>query len=105
METISTVDSTSSPKISSLANGRVDVVAQLPPTLERRRQLESFRVAPVRSSASHAMILEKVKWRRPPLGSQITDSTLRNIALAWVLTLPAAMMLSGTLYFVFSHVF
>jgi PiT family inorganic phosphate transporter len=51
------------------------------------------------------MIFEKVKWRRPPLTSQITDSTLRNIALAWVLTLPAAMMLSGTLYFVFSHVF
>ena len=52
METISTVDSTSSPKISLLANGRVDVVAQLPPTLERRRQLESFRVVPVRSSAA-----------------------------------------------------
>ena len=25
--------------------------------------------------------------------------------LAWVLTLPAAMMLSGTLYFIFSHLF
>jgi hypothetical protein len=56
-----------------LANGRVDVVAQLPPTLERRRQLELFRVAPVRSSASHAMIFEKVKWRRRTLTSQITD--------------------------------
>ena len=32
-------------------------------------------------------------------------STLRNIALAWVLTLPAAMMLSGTLYFIFRHMF
>ena len=27
----------------------------------------------------------------------------RNIALAWVLTLPAAMALSGTLYFIFSR--
>ena len=31
--------------------------------------------------------------------------TIRNIALAWVLTLPCAMILSGALYFVFSHVF
>src|SRR5436305_15032456 len=38
-------------------------------------------------------------------GSGLQLSTLRNIALAWILTLPAAMMLSGTLYFVFSHVF
>jgi inorganic phosphate transporter, PiT family len=38
-------------------------------------------------------------------GSGLQMSTLRNIALAWILTLPAAMMLSGTLYFVFSHVF
>ena len=30
---------------------------------------------------------------------------VRNIALAWVLTLPAAMALSGTLYFIFSHFF
>jgi inorganic phosphate transporter, PiT family len=32
-------------------------------------------------------------------------STLRNIALAWVLTLPSAMMLSAFLYWVFSHIF
>jgi PiT family inorganic phosphate transporter len=30
---------------------------------------------------------------------------VRNIALAWVLTLPAAMMLSGFLYWAFSQVF
>ena len=29
--------------------------------------------------------------------------TLRNLLLAWVLTLPAAMILSGLLYWVFSH--
>jgi inorganic phosphate transporter, PiT family len=29
-------------------------------------------------------------------------STIRNIALAWVLTLPVAMMISGTLYLLFS---
>ena len=38
-------------------------------------------------------------------GSGLQMSTLRNIALAWILTLPSAMTLSGTLYFVFSHVF
>lgn len=31
--------------------------------------------------------------------------TLRNLLLAWVLTLPAAMMLSGLLYWLFSHLF
>jgi len=32
-------------------------------------------------------------------------STLRNLAMAWILTLPAAMLLSGGLYWVFSKVF
>jgi PiT family inorganic phosphate transporter len=32
-------------------------------------------------------------------------STIRNIALAWVLTLPAAMVISGSLYWIFSLVF
>ena len=34
-------------------------------------------------------------------GSGLQWSTIRNIALAWVLTLPIAMMLSGFLYFLF----
>jgi phosphate/sulfate permease len=38
-------------------------------------------------------------------GSGLQWSTLRNIALAWVLTLPAAMLLSGALYFIFSRLF
>jgi PiT family inorganic phosphate transporter len=38
-------------------------------------------------------------------GSGLQWSTIRNIALAWVLTLPAAMILSGTLYLIFSHLF
>ena len=38
-------------------------------------------------------------------GSGLQLVTLRNIALAWVLTLPAAMLLSGSLFFVFSHIF
>jgi len=37
-------------------------------------------------------------------GSGIQLSTIRNIALAWVLTLPAAMILSGSLYFVFHSI-
>jgi inorganic phosphate transporter, PiT family len=32
-------------------------------------------------------------------------STIRNLALAWILTLPAAMALSAFLYWLFSHVF
>ena len=38
-------------------------------------------------------------------GSGMQWSTLRNIALGWVLTLPAAILLSGTLYFIFRHLF
>jgi PiT family inorganic phosphate transporter len=38
-------------------------------------------------------------------GSGLQMSTLRNIALAWVLTLPAAMMLSGGLYILFLNIF
>jgi PiT family inorganic phosphate transporter len=38
-------------------------------------------------------------------GSGLQWSTVRNIALSWVLTLPVAMMLSGTLYWAFSQVF
>jgi PiT family inorganic phosphate transporter len=38
-------------------------------------------------------------------GSGMQWSTVRNLALAWVLTLPAAMILSGALFFVFRHAF
>jgi PiT family inorganic phosphate transporter len=38
-------------------------------------------------------------------GSGLQWATIRNIALAWVLTLPAAMVIAGTLYFVFSQLF
>jgi inorganic phosphate transporter, PiT family len=38
-------------------------------------------------------------------GSGLQMSTIRNIALAWVLTLPVAMMLSGTLYLIFYKLF
>ena len=38
-------------------------------------------------------------------GSGLQLSTLRNIALAWVLTLPAAMLLSASLYVIFSQIF
>ena len=37
-------------------------------------------------------------------GSGLQWSTIRNIALAWVLTLPAAMMISGSLYYLFSQI-
>ncbi|MGO4711972.1 inorganic phosphate transporter [Bradyrhizobium sp. 2TAF24] len=36
-------------------------------------------------------------------GSGLQWATIRNIALAWVLTLPAAMVLSGSLYYLFYH--
>jgi PiT family inorganic phosphate transporter len=38
-------------------------------------------------------------------GSGINLGTLRNIAMAWVLTLPCAMLISGGLFFIFRHIF
>jgi inorganic phosphate transporter, PiT family len=38
-------------------------------------------------------------------GSGLQWATVRNLAMAWVFTLPAAMLMSGTLYFVFQHMF
>ena len=38
-------------------------------------------------------------------GSGLQMSTVRNLLLAWVLTLPAAMLLSGTLYWMFTFLF
>jgi PiT family inorganic phosphate transporter len=37
-------------------------------------------------------------------GSGVQVSTVRNIALAWVTTLPAAMAIAGLLYFIFLHI-
>jgi PiT family inorganic phosphate transporter len=38
-------------------------------------------------------------------GSGLQWSTVRNLAMAWVLTLPVAIILSGTLFFIFRHTF
>ena len=38
-------------------------------------------------------------------GSGLQWSTVRSIAMAWVLTLPAAMAISGGLYFILRHLF
>jgi PiT family inorganic phosphate transporter len=38
-------------------------------------------------------------------GSGVQLSTLRNIVMAWVLTLPCAVLLSGTLYLLFRQIF
>jgi inorganic phosphate transporter, PiT family len=38
-------------------------------------------------------------------GSGLQVQTVRNLVMAWVLTLPAAMLISGFLYFVFSKLF
>jgi len=37
--------------------------------------------------------------------SGLQMSTVRNLALAWILTLPAAMLLSGSLFWLFKHIF
>jgi PiT family inorganic phosphate transporter len=37
--------------------------------------------------------------------SGLQMSTVRNLLMAWVLTLPAAILLSGSLYFVFRNLF
>ncbi|MEO6919675.1 MAG: inorganic phosphate transporter [Collimonas sp.] len=38
-------------------------------------------------------------------GSGLQMSTVRNLVAAWVLTLPVAILLSGSLYWLFSHLF
>ena len=38
-------------------------------------------------------------------GSGVQFETIRNVLLAWVLTLPCAILLSGTLYVIFSRIF
>jgi PiT family inorganic phosphate transporter len=37
--------------------------------------------------------------------SGLQMQTLRNLLMAWVLTLPAAILLSGSLYWIFTHIF
>ena len=37
--------------------------------------------------------------------SGLQMATIRNLAMAWVLTLPAAMLLSGSLYWLFTKLF
>jgi PiT family inorganic phosphate transporter len=38
-------------------------------------------------------------------GSGLQIATIRNMVMAWVLTLPVAILLSGSLYFIFAHLF
>jgi PiT family inorganic phosphate transporter len=38
-------------------------------------------------------------------GSGLQWSTIKNMALAWVLTLPAAMLIAGSLYALLRQVF
>ena len=38
-------------------------------------------------------------------GSGLQWSTVRSLLMAWVLTLPAAILLAGLLYYAFSHLF
>ncbi len=38
-------------------------------------------------------------------GSGLQASTIRSLILAWVMTLPAAVVISGSLYFLFVHLF
>jgi PiT family inorganic phosphate transporter len=37
--------------------------------------------------------------------SGLQMGTLRNLLMAWVLTMPAAILLSGSLYWLFTHLF
>jgi PiT family inorganic phosphate transporter len=38
-------------------------------------------------------------------GSGLQLATVRNLLVAWVLTLPVAIMLSATLYYIFAQLF
>ena len=49
-----------------------------------------------------------VRRRRHDGGERLGPAmvaTIRNMLMAWVLTLPVAILLSGTLYLIFSHLF
>ena len=62
----------------------------LPPALSRRRFLG------LSAGVAGAMAAN---------GSGLQTRTLRNLALAWVLTLPVAITLAGSLYWVLHFVF
>jgi inorganic phosphate transporter, PiT family len=38
-------------------------------------------------------------------GSGLQWATVRNLAMAWVLTLPVSIILSGSLFWIFRHTF
>jgi PiT family inorganic phosphate transporter len=38
-------------------------------------------------------------------GSGLQWATVRNLAMAWVLTLPVSIVLSGSLFWIFRHTF
>jgi PiT family inorganic phosphate transporter len=38
-------------------------------------------------------------------GSGLQWATIKNMALAWVMTLPAAMLIAGSLYVIFRQIF
>ena len=38
-------------------------------------------------------------------GGGLRMRTIRNLLMAWVLTLPAAILLSGSLYWLFTQIF
>ncbi len=38
-------------------------------------------------------------------GAGLQMRTIRNLLMAWVLTLPAAILLSGSLYWLFTQIF
>jgi PiT family inorganic phosphate transporter len=38
-------------------------------------------------------------------GGGLQMKTIRNLLMAWVLTLPAAIVLSGSLYWLFTQIF
>jgi len=46
-------------------------------------------------------------WRGLPASSSHTlvGSIIRNLCAAWVLTVPMAIVLSGSLYWLFTHIF
>ena len=71
-----------------------------------RGRRHDHRGRPLRPAGDHhprALVGRRRHHGGERLGLQM--STVRNIALAWVLTLPASMMLSAVLYWVFSQVF
>jgi len=86
---------------SSLRVGRGEEAGRQLPGLGARRELRQLQGMPV--STTH-VLSSGVAGAMAANRSGLQWSTLRNIAAAWIFMLPAAALLSGSLFWLFHQV-